>query len=350
MINIFQLNACNTLESLFRNKSSNNHRIGKNGVTASSFSGLNDERDLRHYRSPVNIKSPAPEQWFGTKDNSTPSNHPTLNVDQSTTGKNYIKAILDTLPANCGDFNKRTLQSILKRPEGGGYAYKSDKKKGIVAQANNIPIYAGNTKIYTPHSTNGPSYCGGESYGVLMDTFNSIKPDLFTNMRSKQIDQFRPSKASDGKNFAKGFYGLWNDNYNGARSSIVNFDLGQSVTNLESACPGDYVKISRKNGYGHSFVFLGYKEGGKKFCYWGSNQSTNGRSVRCEKVSDVTQWSIARVTTPENISKIPDYDGSNIHDNADLAIAEEKQKEEYIDTPLYVDQSEAAKIGDAAHI
>lgn len=325
-----QLTACETMSSLFRNKSSKNHFIGVDGqpyfTTGITNDGAPHGLDFSNYRSQANIERPAPEHWIENQNVGKPGDHYTLKVDANTLDKKYVQAILKSLPKECGEFNKMTLETILERPEGGGYS-------GSV-QPNNIPIYAGSKLVYKPKSINGPSFCSGETFGVFMATMSKVKPDPFANMTEAQLSHFKPGNAARD---SYGFYGLWNDGHNGARSSVVNFGLGQTVKTLDAACPGDYVKFNRSKT-GHSVIFLGYRNNGSEFCYWSSQETrTNGRGVNCEKISSIKAWNIARITTPENISKISPHDKSRSYlSEAKQALSNETNP---ITEPVYVDNS-----------
>jgi len=72
---------------------------------------------------------------------------------------------------------------------------------------------------------------------------------------------------------------------------------------LEEALPGDFMQIWRKNGSGHSVVFVSHE--GNKLTYWSTQPATNGIGVRTESLdlaskNPVTEIYIARlISTPQ---------------------------------------------------
>lgn len=66
---------------------------------------------------------------------------------------------------------------------------------------------------------------------------------------------------------------------------LEKYGLGQRITNLEDAAPGDFIDLSRENNTGHAVIFLDWIREGNKIIglkHWSSQQSTKGISHKEE--------------------------------------------------------------------
>lgn len=208
----------------------------------------------------------------------------------------FIDLIADPtkLEAQCGEFNKDVLEQISTIPSGGGYSLRGS--------ATNIPLKIGDSSI--TNSKAKTSFCTGATYTVAMKVFQ--KHRVFDQMSDAQKKNF---ELQHNDNY--GFWGAWNNNYEGAGDANRLIKFGESVSSLDSACAGDFVNFNRKNGSGHSVVYLGQEDG--KIYYWSSNKSTKGFGVSCEPVSNIVQsaTAITRMTNPSNVANIEAYSGQN---------------------------------------
>jgi hypothetical protein len=92
-----------------------------------------------------------------------------------------------------------------------------------------------------------------------------------------------------------------------SRGAILEFGLGREVP-PEEALPGDFVQFWRRNGTGHSAVFLGWvREEGRPVAlrYWSTQSSTSGISPREEPLS-----SLDRLWCTEPGSNAPELSAS----------------------------------------
>lgn len=70
----------------------------------------------------------------------------------------------------------------------------------------------------------------------------------------------------------------------GPVDALVSRGLGKEIKLLD-AQPGDFCQIWRKNGSGHSVIFLGHDQG--KLSYWSTQPSTDGIGRRTESFGNV---------------------------------------------------------------
>lgn len=208
----------------------------------------------------------------------------------------FIDLIADPkgLDGKCGEYNKDVLEQISTIPAGGGYSLKGS--------ATNVPLKIGEGIISNKDSKT--SFCTGATYTVAMKVFQ--KHHAFDQMTSEQKKNFQL-----GQNDNFGFWGAWNNNFEGAGDANRLIKFGESITSLHNACAGDFVNFNRKNGSGHSVVYLGQEDG--KIYYWSSNKSTKGFGVSCEPISNIVQsaTAVTRITNPENVAKIESYSGQS---------------------------------------
>jgi len=198
------------------------------------------------------------------------------------------------LDAQCGKHNQEVLEQISVMPAGGGYSLKGS--------ATNVPIKMGNSSI--TNSKAKTSFCTGATYTVAMKVFE--KNHVFDDMAPQQKKNF---ELQHNDNY--GFWGAWNNNYEGAGDANRLIKFGEKVPSLKEACAGDFFNFNRKNGTGHSVVYLG-QEGGKVY-YWSSNKSTKGFGISCYPIEKIVLNAspITRMTHPENVANIEKFSGKN---------------------------------------
>lgn len=100
------------------------------------------------------------------------------------------------------------------------------------------------------------------------------------------------------------WFGSTGDKRTTLQAAVVSRKLGRAIANPDEARAGDFVQLWRKNGTGHSVVFLEWKKGGdgkvKGIKYWSTQKSTNGIGEREERVAgddgvDLEQVYVVRV-------------------------------------------------------
>ena len=236
---------------------------------------------------------------FSEEDHSSPDYSSSLskNVKRGCgNAQKFIDLIADPkkLDAQCGEYNKDVLEQISTIPSGGGYSLKGS--------ATNVPLKMGSTTISNPRAKT--SFCTGATYTVAMKVFQ--KHNVFDKMSEEKKQNFTLQQNDN-----LGFWGAWNNNYEGAGDANRLIKFGDSIASLDRACAGDFVNFNRKNKSGHSVVYLGQEDG--KIYYWSSNKSTKGFGVSCEPVSNIVQsaTAITRMTNPANVANIENYSGQN---------------------------------------
>lgn len=88
------------------------------------------------------------------------------------------------------------------------------------------------------------------------------------------------------------FRDAWNSNGYG-NGKLMELLGGQNFTDRASAKKGDFMKMDRSNGSGHTTIFSHFE--GNKVCYWSSNSSTRGVGTKCESLSGKT-LTFSRIT------------------------------------------------------
>lgn len=90
------------------------------------------------------------------------------------------------------------------------------------------------------------------------------------------------------------FRDAWNSN--GSTINLLYEKLGgETFTNASEAQKGDFVKIDRKNGTGHT-VYLS-RITSSQICYWSSNRATQGPGEQCESRSSISKLHFSRITS-----------------------------------------------------
>lgn len=131
-----------------------------------------------------------------------------------------------------------------------------------------------------PHDDRS-SYCVGITFEVLFDAMSArnrelgLPTDYFNGMQFKDLQDFVLDwYAAKGQKEASNI-GV----------AVERYGIGQRVSNLEAALPGDFIDFTRANGSGHTAVFLEWlREDGRiiGIKYWSSQTSTNGIGVQTE--------------------------------------------------------------------
>ena len=268
----------------------------------------------------------------------------TVNATQTGTCK-AVSAFFNEGPKNCDKnsrYNKGIIESICAIKPGGGY---DASLSAIPTSIHTLKIgqhYMFDASFRESSNASTTSYCGGASFTAFMMMLENLGDENPLNDisidQAKNFDLFNYIKQSNGNyrygnvsqvsyltskspirtsNFEKrdfiGLFGSFNNDYGGVVDANKAYNFGEHITKKDEACPGDLLKFDRKDGHGHSVVYLG--QIGKKFCYWSSNgngvpEEHEGFSIRCESSSAVNAWNFVRVTDKvQNLSRIKPYTG-----------------------------------------
>jgi len=108
----------------------------------------------------------------------------------------------------------------------------------------------------------------------------------------------------------EGVWGRWNANGPGTARLFHELALGRNFDNIDSAKPGDFMKIfwSRavgRNEHGHSTIFLGMENrpDGQYVRYWSSNVPS-GYGEKSVPRSKIAYAIFSRLETPANLTRI----------------------------------------------
>jgi hypothetical protein len=125
----------------------------------------------------------------------------------------------------------------------------------------------------------GRCYCVGLTWEVFMRAFEEVDRTTggdgsLNGMSVDDLDTFRVDwfvREVDG---------------DGAGEAFDHFGLGESVTDLEDAQPGDFVQFWRHSGSGHNNIFVEWVRGDdgeiEGITYWSTQGSTDGISYNTE--------------------------------------------------------------------
>lgn len=116
------------------------------------------------------------------------------------------------------------------------------------------------------------------------------------------------------------FRDAWNSNGYG-NGKLMEFLGGQNFTDRASAKKGDFMKMDRSNGSGHTTIFSHFE--GNKVCYWSSNSSTRGVGTKCESLSGKT-LTFSRITDLKALQA--GLDNLNNELNGDRALADVRRR------------------------
>jgi len=192
------------------------------------------------------------------------------------------------------DANARVLETLAHIPNGGGYSTTSETSAKLRTAVN----VSGRDLVLMPKRAM-PSYCSGATYLVFL---NAVRPNLTPEAAARLAEM----QQADGH----GVWGRWNANGPGTARLFYELGLGRNFTDLESARPGDFLKIFwrdavGKNEFGHSVIFLGTetKDGVPHLRFWSSNKP-EGYGEKSVPLSKAKRLLFSRLEHPERITAV----------------------------------------------
>lgn len=112
------------------------------------------------------------------------------------------------------------------------------------------------------------------------------------------------------------FRDAWNSNgYGPAR--LIELLGGQNFKEVSAAQKGDFVKLDRKNGPGHTAIFSHMS--GDQICFWSSNRPTNGVGENCEPLSNFKEILFSRLNDLSSLQAHLDHLGEKLKTDPALA-------------------------------
>ncbi len=217
-----------------------------------------------------------------------------------------ILALTGILTASCatpGDttrpLNPAVLETMKSYPTDGSFGYWWPKGSGWAGTTQDL-VYLG--KTIAKGDVKNRSYCCGLTFEVY---FKSYEEACRKKGKPFRIGKLSPSELTEMR---LRWYGA---SRNGDRKklsleALTSMGLGRKIDRPEEARPGDFVQLWRKNGSGHSVIFLKWTTSGRKITgitYWSSQPGTKGIGVRTERFTgnrgvDQEQIFIARAAHP----------------------------------------------------
>lgn len=111
------------------------------------------------------------------------------------------------------------------------------------------------------------------------------------------------------------FRDAWNSN-GYANGKLMEMLGGQNFKEIGQARKGDFMKMDRANGSGHTVIYS-HTEGGK-VCYWSANKRTRGLGIQCESISGKT-FTFSRITDLQGLQAGLDNLGNDLNSERSLA-------------------------------
>ncbi len=193
-----------------------------------------------------------------------------------------VVLVLWILPQDGKPFNDTVLEILKRYPTDGSYGYWWPRGSDWEGTTQDL-VYEGK-KIATGDPKKR-SYCCGLTFEVF-----------FRAYEKRCADRGRPFKigelgASELHEMRLRWYGA---SSNGDRKklcleALTSYGLGKAISRLEDARAGDFVQLWRKDGSGHSVIFLAWETRGGTITgitYWSTQNSTKGIGRNTEKFGD----------------------------------------------------------------
>lgn len=119
------------------------------------------------------------------------------------------------------------------------------------------------------------SHCTSATHAQFLTTIGELHKKGLIQLNEQSIAALNSNLFRDA----------WNSN-GYANGKLMEILGGQSFTDKSLAKKGDFMKMDRSNGSGHTTIFSHFE--GNKVCFWSSNGSTRGPGVKCESMSGKT--------------------------------------------------------------
>lgn len=173
-------------------------------------------------------------------------------------------------------FNDVVMDILEQYPTDGSYEYYWPSGSSWLGHPNDI-YYLGS--LYSEGDDQNRSYCVGLTFELYMRAFEEADrmtggDGSINGMSTDDLDDFRV---------------LWFIvNLNGGENvdALENYGLGEEVTDLEDAQPGDIVQFWRNSGSGHNTIFIEWTRSSNGdingLTYWSTQGSTDGIGYNTE--------------------------------------------------------------------
>ena len=174
------------------------------------------------------------------------------------------------------EFTELMMDILVEYPTDGSYAYWWPSGSTWLGNPHDI-YYQG--KLIAPGDPQHRSFCVGLTWELFMRAFDQADrmtggDGSLNGMTEDDLDDFRV---------------LWfivNINGDENVDALEDYGLGERVTDLEDAQPGDVVQFWRNSGSGHNNIFIEWERSGSGdiigLTYWSTQGSTDGIGYNTE--------------------------------------------------------------------
>lgn len=179
-----------------------------------------------------------------------------------------------------GYLNSYVLDTI-KEYKIGNYPYLLNNDYENYNGVSENLYYQGELLLKAHPSGNRATHCTGITFEVFFKSMQRRNKDLGIDPYN-----FNGMTKDELYDFVLTWYVA-----NGSKSqsnlavAVERYGIGNKITNMEDAAPGDFIDFSRENNTGHTAVFLNWIREGNEiigFKYWSSQDTTNGVNYKEE--------------------------------------------------------------------
>ena len=202
--------------------------------------------------------------------------------------------------------NQIVLEALRHMPVGGGYSVKRDAMTALRSAVSIFPPDAGIGLNVKPEIAK-PSFCSGATYLAFLATIETLISQNRMQVSHETLTALLVNGQADGE----GAWGRWNANGPGTARLFYELGLGESFSSIDSAKPGDFMKIFWTDEIGvreagHSVVYLGRRQAaeGEVVRFWSSNTGV-GFSEKEVPLTKMKRVLVTRLERPERLQNLP---------------------------------------------
>ena len=208
--------------------------------------------------------------------------------------------------------NQRILDVIRLMPQGGGFSAKKPALDNLRAAVKLDLSAASPELVFTPEVAK-PSFCSGATYLVFIGLVHDLLAEKKLQLSTDDLRALLIKGQADGE----GVWGRWNANGPGTARLFHELGLGINFQSLDSARPGDFLKVFWNDQigakeFGHSVIYLGKRETpeGEVIRIWSSNSGVGfgEKEVPLHKIKRMLFSRLLAPSSLRSISRLPAKD------------------------------------------